>query len=202
MNFKAIENFFIDTVETVVIALSIFVVIYLLAFQPHEIKGQSMNGIAGFHDGQYLLTDKLTYRFREPQRGEVIVFKYPLNKSIDYIKRVIGIPGDKIMLKQNKVYLYTPNCPEGVIIDQSEFLAPTVKTDPKTFLKEGVIVTIPEDNYFVMGDNRPHSSDSRTWGFVERKDIIGRSLVRYWPPNEIGLIQHPKIIPDECVGDR
>ncbi len=199
MDFEGIKNFLLDIIETVVIALSIFVVIYLLAFQPHEIKGQSMDGIAGFHDGQYLLTDKLTYRFREPERGEVIVFKYPLNESVDYIKRVIAIPGDKIMLKDNKIYLYTDECPEGVIVNESAYIAPTVQTNPKTFLKEGVLVRVPEDNYFVMGDNREHSSDSRAWGFVERDEIIGRSLFRYWPPNEIGLIDHPQTIPEKCM---
>lgn len=188
--FKSITNFFIDVLETVVIALSLFIIIYLLAFQPHEVNGQSMDGIDNFRNGQLILTDKLTYRFREPERGEVIVFKYPLDKSKDYIKRIIGLPGESIMLIDNQIYIYNNEFPEGKILDQSSFIGKDVLTQGRAFLDEGQKVKIPDDSYFVMGDNRPESSDSRTWGFVPEKNIIGRSYFRYWPPNQIGLIKH------------
>ena len=194
---RQLENFVIDVLETVIIALSIFAVIYLFAFQPHEVNGQSMDGAGKFHDGQYILTDKLTYKFREPERGEVIVFKYPLDETYDYIKRVIGLPGEEIMLKENKIYIYNSEHPEGFSIKESEYLAQTVITSGRAFLEEGVTIKIPEDNYFVMGDNRPQSADSRTWGFVPKKDIIGRSLFRYWPPNEMGIIKSPQNIESE-----
>ncbi|PIR42324.1 signal peptidase I [candidate division WWE3 bacterium CG_4_9_14_0_2_um_filter_35_11] len=187
---KSVSEFVVDVLETAVIALSIFIIIYLLAFQPHEVNGQSMDGIDNFHNGQLILTDKLSYRFKEPQRGEVIVFKYPLNKSYDYIKRIIGLPGESIMLVDNQIYIYNSEFPEGKIIDESLYIGENVLTQGRAFLEEAQKITISDDSYFVMGDNRPESSDSRTWGFVPRKNIIGRSYFRYWPPNQIGLIKH------------
>lgn len=185
-----ITGFIVETVETIVIALSIFVVVYLFAFQPHEVQGQSMDGIDGFHNGQYILTDKITFRFREPRRGDVIVFKYPLNKQYDYIKRVIAVPGEEIELRDNRIVIYNKNIPEGFTLDESKYLGSDVVTEPKAFLKDGLKLTVPDDKFIAMGDNRTQSSDSRSWGFVPRDDIIGRSFFRYWPPNEIGLIKH------------
>jgi len=152
-----------------------------------------MDGLDNFHDGQYILTDKLTYRFRNPERGDVVVFKYPLNPAYDYIKRIIGLPGESIELKNNTIYIYNNENPDGYIIDQSAFIDSDVLTEGRNFLQGGEKVDIPEDMYFVMGDNRSQSSDSRTWGFVPKEDLIGRSLFRYWPPNEMGIIKHPKI---------
>lgn len=180
--------------ETVIIALSIFAVIYLFAFQPHEVNGQSMDGIGKFHTGQYILTDKLTYKFREPHRGEVIVFKYPLDERYDYIKRIIGLPGEQIMLKDSKIYIFNSEHPNGFPLTEDEYIADTIITSGRTFLEENSKITIPKDNYFVMGDNRPQSADSRTWGFVPKNEIIGRSFFRYWPPHEMGLIRNPKSI--------
>ncbi len=188
---KQLESFIIDVLETVIIALSIFAVIYLFAFQPHEVVGSSMDGIANFHQGQYILTDKLTYKFREPHRGEIIVFKYPLKKNSDYIKRIIALPNEDIMLKNNKIYIFNEENPEGMVLDEGEYLSSKVITESKAFLKEGEKITIPENSYIVMGDNRPDSSDSRTWGFVPKNDIVGRSYFRYWPTNEIGIIKLP-----------
>lgn len=151
-----------------------------------------MDGIGEFRDGQYILTDKLTYKFREPQRGEVVVFKYPLDERYDYIKRIVGLPGEQIMLQDNKIYIYNSEHPDGFVINEDEYLADTVITSGRAFLEEGVKITIPADNYFVMGDNRPQSADSRTWGYVPKHEIIGRSLFRYWPPHEMGLIHSPE----------
>ncbi len=190
---KAIGAFLIDIIETVVFALSIFVIVYLLAFQPHEVKGQSMDGIGGFHDGQYILTDKITYRLRPPKRGEVIVFKYPQNRNLDYIKRIIAIPGDEIIIKDNKINLYKDGSDIPVIIDESSYIDNDTLTEGKNYLKEGQRLKLNENEYFVMGDNRDESYDSRSWGVVNKSDIIGRSFFRYWPPNEIGLIKNPDL---------
>lgn len=191
---KQLENFVIDVLETVIIALTIFAVIYLFAFQPHEVNGESMDGVGKFHNGQYILTDKVTYKLREPVRGEVIVFKYPLDETYDYIKRIIGLPGEEIMLKENKIYIFNKEHPEGFIVNEEEYLGNTVVTSGRAFLEEGERIKIPEGSYFVMGDNRPQSADSRTWGFVPKNEIIGRSLFRYWPPSEMGLIHNPENI--------
>ncbi len=182
----------IEVVETIVVALAILAVVYLLAFQPHEVSGESMNGIGSFHDGQYILTDKITYKLREPRRGEVVVFKYPLNTSYDYIKRVIGLPGETIRIQDNQVIIINDENPNGFILEENEYLASEVPTTGRSFAEENEEIKIPEGHYFVMGDNRPESSDSRTWGFVPENDIIGKSFFRYWPPNEAGLIHNPQ----------
>lgn len=192
MNFLgALGVIFIDIIETIVIALSIFVIIYLIAFQPHEVNGESMTGIGKFHNGQYILTDKFTYKLREPKRGEVVVFQYPLDKNYDYIKRIIALPGEKVMLSANRIYIYNAEHPSGFILDESAYISEDILTQPRQFLKENEILSIPKDYYFVMGDNRPHSSDSRAWGVVPKNLIIGKSFLRYWPANEFGLIINP-----------
>lgn len=189
---KVVLSWIMDILETVVIALAFGMITYLFIFQPHEVIGSSMDGNAKIHEGQFILTDKLTYRFFKPERGTVIVFKYPLDTKYDYIKRIIGLPGEAIMIKDSKVHIYDDQNPNGYVLDESKYLAKTVNTEGRTFLKEGEIVQIPANNYVVLGDNREDSSDSRTWGFVPKEDIIGRSLLRYWPPEEIGVLQTPK----------
>jgi len=182
---KRIWLFFLDFVETIVIALAIFVVVYQFLFQPHQVKGSSMDD--NFHDGEYLLTDKVSYRFGSPQRDDVIVFKAPQNEDFDYIKRIIGMPGDQVMVDNNRVFV------NGVILDESGYLASTVVTRPGLFLKEDLPVTVPPTAYFVMGDNRSNSSDSRDWGFVPATNIVGKAWVKYWPINQFGVIKkYPK----------
>lgn len=176
---------FLDFIETIVIALAIFVVVYRFLFQPHQVKGNSMYD--NFHDGEYLLTDKVAFRFREPKRGEVIVFKAPQNEEYDYIKRIIGLPGDKIKVAQGQIYL------NGESLNEAGYLDPRIKTNPGHFAKEGQTLTVSSQEYFVVGDNRNNSSDSREWGLVPKNNIVGRAWFRYWPINQIGLIDlYPK----------
>ncbi len=134
-----------------------------------------------FHDGEYILTNKFEYRFQNPHRGDVIVFKSPQNPDIDFIKRVIGLPSERLKLMNSHYYI------NGVLLDEP-YLAPTLYTYNGAFLKEGVEITLPENHYFVSGDNRPRSSDSREWGPIDRSLIIGKSQLRYWPPPRVGLI--------------
>ncbi|MCS7092262.1 MAG: signal peptidase I [Patescibacteria group bacterium] len=168
-----------DLLEVLVFAIAIFLFVYLLVMQPHRIKGTSME--PNFHDGEYLLSDKLTYRFKEPQRGEVIVFKAPGSNGEEFIKRIIGLPGEEIGLKDGK---YTIN---GKALNES-YLPSDLVTNGGNFLSEGETALIPENHYFVSGDNRPLSSDSRTWGFVEKGKITGRAWLIYWPPESFGII--------------
>ena len=176
---KSIINFFMDFLETIVVALSVFVVVYLFLVQPHEVKGSSME--PNFHDSEYILTDKISYRFVEPKRGDVIIFKAPRNPDVDYIKRVIGLPGDKVKVEAGYVYVNGKKLNEYYLKDNTLLFA-------GSFMQEGVEITVPDGQYFVMGDNRPHSSDSREFGTIEQKSIIGRAVVRYWPIPEIGVI--------------
>lgn len=178
---RTITHFFFDTVETLVVALSIFVVVYLFVAQPHEVKGSSME--PSFYSNEYILTDKLSYKFRSPERGDVIVFKSPTNPDLDYIKRVIGLPGDKVKVEKGYVYVNGLELQEPYLKDQT-FLSPS------NMLKEGVEITVPEGFYFAMGDNRPNSSDSREFGPISGKSIVGRAIFRYWPISELGLVSH------------
>ncbi len=138
-----------------------------------------------FFDRQYILTNIITLRFGRPKHGDVIVFKAPNDPEKDYIKRVIGVPGDTVMVRNGDVYV------NDRILDQSSYLKPTVKTYGGAFLKEGVAVGVPPDYFFVLGDNRPGSSDSREWGFVPIKSIIGKSFFVYWPLNKMEIVKNP-----------
>lgn len=177
---KKIGSFFLDIIQTVVVALSIFVIVYLFLFQPHQVKGNSM--YPNFLNGEYLLTDKITYRLQEPKRGEVIVFVAPKNEDYEYIKRIIGLPGESIKIEEGVVFI------DGKKLEE-KYLPEDVKTRSGSFLKEGQTFSIPEeDQYFVIGDNRDHSSDSREWGTVPRENIIGRAWLCYWPFGKLGLV--------------
>lgn len=177
--FKKVVGIFFDTIESIVVALSIFVVIYLFLVQPHKVIGASMD--TTFHDGEYILTDKISYRFHLPKKGDVIVFKAPRNPDFDYIKRIIAIPSDTVSIKDGYVYVNEQQLNENYIKSETIIL-------PGQYLKEGQELKLGEDEYFVLGDNRSHSSDSRQWGTVPRKDIIGKAFFRYWPLSKFGFI--------------
>ena len=138
-----------------------------------------------FHNKEYILTNLITLRFENPHKGDVIVFKAPTDKEKDFIKRVIGTEGDSIAIKDGLVYV------NGAKLDESEYLSSDVKTYGGSFLREDQPVTVPIGEYFVMGDNRPYSSDSREWGFLKQKDIIGKSFFVYWPINTMRPIENP-----------
>ncbi|HUW21969.1 MAG TPA: signal peptidase I [Candidatus Bathyarchaeia archaeon] len=176
---KKVGAFFLDIIETGVIALSIFIVVYLFVMQPHEVKGNSM--FPSFEHGEFLLTDKISYRLNQPQRGDVIVFRAPLNTQFDYIKRIIGLPRETVMVKDGYIYIQNQK------VDEIYLPEDTVIRAGNAF-SEGKPVTIPEGQYFVMGDNRAHSSDSRDWGTVPRDNIVGRVWFRYWPFDRFGKI--------------
>lgn len=138
-----------------------------------------------FHDKEYVLTNLITLRFGQPTRGDVIVFKAPPDPDKDFIKRVIGLPGDTVMVKDGQVYV------NGQLYDESSYLNSDVKTYGGAFLRDGDTITVPSGEYFVMGDNRPYSSDSREWGFVPAGNLIGKSFLIYWPMNEVRIIENP-----------
>lgn len=178
--FKRVGSFFLDIIEVVVIALAIFVLVYLFLFQPHQVRGNSM--YPNFHDGEYLLTDKISYRFGLPKRGDVIIFKAPKNEEYEYIKRIVGLPEEKIKISEGKIF----------INDQAinEFYLPQeFQTRAGTFFPENQTIAVTENEYFVLGDNRSHSSDSRDWGPVPKENIVGKAWLRYWPLAKIGLIK-------------
>lgn len=179
---KRFYFFVSDFLVTLAIAGAIFVFVYFALFRPYQVKGKSM--YPTFIDGQYVLTDVLTRHFMEFSRGDVVVFQSPVEEDKDFIKRVIGLPGDNVSLKNGKFIV------NGQVLDEQEYLGPQVVTSEGNFLGEGQTVTVPQGEYFVSGDNRPASSDSRDWGFVTQGEIIGRSLVVYWPFPDFWIVEH------------
>lgn len=187
--FKAIGGFFLDIFEVFIMAAAMFVISYLFFFQPHQVNGSSM--FPNFHDKELVLTDKFFYKkFHEPQRGEVIIFKYPKNEELEYIKRLIALPGEKVAVKGGKIYIYNTEHPEGFSLNEPYIPEENVIL-PKTFIGE-TPVEVPENMYVMIGDNRPVSSDSREWGFVPEENIVGKALVRYWPVNTFTVIKTPE----------
>ncbi len=160
-----------ELIETLLLTLVIFLLIRF-AVQNFRIEGFSME--PNFHDGQFLLVNKLIYALQPPQRGDVIIFRYPNNPSRDFIKRIIGLPGDKVEVVDGRVLINNEALPETYPLNEGSY-------------SYGPVV-VGADEYFVLGDNRNNSSDSHSWGMLPAKDIIGKAWVSYWPPQMIGLV--------------
>ncbi len=175
--------FTLDLLQTVLLAASIFLVIYIFLFRPFQVSGDSM--YPTFKNGEYILTNLLAVRTNGIHRGDVIVFIAPPDREKDFIKRVIGIPGDSVLLKGGFVYL------NGNKLNESVYLGSDVRTYGGSFLKDNQPYTVPDGNYIVFGDNRPFSSDSREWGLLPKNMIIGKSFFVYWPVNHTRLIHNP-----------
>lgn len=175
--------FLLDAVQTLLVAAAVFLVIYMFLFRPFEVNGESMH--PNFLDREYVLTNLVALRLGNPKLGDVIVFKAPPDPEKDYIKRVIGVAGDSVMVKDGDVYL------NNQLLDENAFLKSDVKTYSGAFLKEGVPIIVPSGEFFVMGDNRPYSSDSREWGFVKQDELIGESFLVYWPISDIRFVSNP-----------
>lgn len=183
--FRAIANFVLDIFETLVIALSIFLVVYLFLLQPHQVNGKSME--PNFQTGDYVLTDKISYRFGTPQRGDVVVFHAPASANCpqgtgcDFIKRVIALPNETVEVRNGQFYINSSPLNE-------DYIPSTTTTEAGQFIRNNS-VTLKSDEYFVIGDNRPYSSDSRAWGPIDKSMIVGKAFFRYWPPESMGTIK-------------
>lgn len=183
------SNVFIDLLQTVVVALSICVVIYLFVATPNEVHGQSMDPT--FYDGELLLTNKIIQLLggtklkslvSDYKRGDVVIFRHTISQE-DYIKRIIGIPGDSVMIKDGYVYI------NDIKLDEA-YLPEGRLTNEGNFIQEGLKVQVPEGEYIVFGDNRGNSTDSRSGlvGTVKRNLLKGRVFFRYWPLDRFGVI--------------
>ncbi|OGH23372.1 MAG: signal peptidase I [Candidatus Levybacteria bacterium RIFCSPHIGHO2_01_FULL_42_15] len=180
---KKIYGFLIDTAQTVLLAATVFLITYIFLLRPFQVSGQSM--YPTFYDKEYVLTDLITIKFYPPQRGDVVVFKSPTDPDKDFIKRIIGVPSDTVALKDGNVYVNEKELDEGSYVSQE------LKTYGGSFLGDNETIKVSEGEYFVSGDNRSHSSDSREFGTIKQKDIIGKSFFVYWPPNKIRGIKNP-----------
>ncbi len=179
---KKIFDFFWELIKITIIALIIVFPIRYFIFQPFLVWGESME--PSFETGDYLIVDEISYRFREPKRGEVIVFNNPYNPSQRFIKRIIGLPGEKVKLKEGKIII--SNKKGEFVLDESSYLPVSIKTTPKMFDE----ITLRENEYFVLGDNREVSVDSRNFGPLPRKNIIGRVIIRAWPFNKLSIFEN------------
>jgi len=171
-----------EILEVVVISLLIVVPIRYFLVQPFFVKGASME--PNFKDGEYLIVDEISYRLGEPKRGDVIVFKYPLDPSQYYIKRIVGLPKETVEIKDGKITIFNNLYPDGLILNEA-YLPQGLATNSNAEARLG------SKEYFVLGDNRTSSFDSRRWGTLSRENIIGRAALRAWPFASAQLIFAP-----------
>jgi signal peptidase I len=163
----------VEIIETLAITLLLFFAARA-SVQPFTVQGQSMEPT--LHNHEYILVEKVSYWFRSPERGDIVVFKYPGDPSVDYIKRVIGLPGDHVVVQSAHVYV------NGHQLTEPYIAAPPDYTDNKT---------VPKGYLYVLGDNRQNSSDSHAWGLLPRGNIIGRAMVSYWPLSDLSFLHQP-----------
>lgn len=174
-------NFIWEILKIVIISLAIIVPIRYFLIQPFFVQGASME--PNFLDGDYLIIDEISYRFDKPERGDIIIFRYPLDPAQFFIKRIIGLPGETIRITDGEIIIYNKEAaPEGMILDESKYL-------DNIYTPGNVEVSLKDSEYFVLGDNRRASSDSRKWGAVPKKFIIGEAWLRAWPINRLGALK-------------
>jgi signal peptidase I len=183
------ENTFLEIIRFSIIALLIVVPIRMFIAQPFIVSGASMADT--FHTGEYLIVDQLTYHFNQPSRGDVVIFRYPRDPSKFFIKRIIGLPGDTIIIEDAKVTIINEEHPQGMTLDE-----PYIRSmRPANRLEE----TLGDREYFVMGDNRDESSDSRMWGVLQEERIIGRAFLRLFPFDTVSVMPGATENTDEAL---
>ena len=186
MKLQEVLDFLLDSLKILIIALIIVIPIRTFLFQPFIVKGSSME--PNYHSGDYLIIDELSYRLRDPQRGEVVVFRYPRNPQEYFIKRIIGLPGEEIQIRDGQVVIYNEQNQNGFFINEA-------------FLEEGMFtysanqdrISLAVDEYYVLGDNRSASLDSRSFGPLKKQFITGRVFFRGWPFDRVQVF---KQLPD------
>jgi len=182
----SVGSFLWELARIIIIAFVIMIGFRFFVAEPFIVSGSSM--VPNFHNREYLIVNKISYRFHEPQRGDVIVFHYPKDTTQFFIKRVIGLPGEKVKIADGKVYIYNAQHPDG-----SALTEPYLSNQDITFGNDQ-IVTLGSDEYFVLGDNRLASSDSRVWGILPKHDIVGSVLLRVFPLNTFGEPKFPAAV--------
>ena len=179
----SVGAFLFDLVKILIIALVIIIPFRMFVAEPFVVSGSSM--LPNYHDKDYLIVDRISYRSRPPARGDVIVLKYPKDTSQFFIKRIIGLPGEKIRFAEGHVYIINAEHPDGWQLNE-----PYLPSQVETFSSPETI-TLGSGEYYVLGDNRTASSDSRVWGILPANDIVGRVWLRVFPLSRFLLIKTP-----------
>lgn len=177
-----IQWFWREWGEPLVVAAVIALIIRTFALGPYKIPTGSMRPT--LLEGDRIFVDKVTYRFREPERGDIIVFKYPEDPKKDFVKRLIAFGGEEVMIRDGDVYVNGEKL-ESLMEGPTPYYYNTNDWD---YGKEGQVIRVPQDSFFVLGDNSRHSSDSRKWGFVPKSYLVGRAFFIWWPLERIGLL--------------
>lgn len=179
-------KFFYELLKLVLIVIILAASIRYLLISPYQVDGSSMHPT--LTDKDYLLVEKFNYIFQKPNRSDIIVFRYPLNPSINYVKRIIGLPNEKVTIKSGRVFITNSQYPSGYEI-QEGYLASGTKTAVAGDESEKSW-SVNAGEYFVMGDNRSHSDDSRSWGIVPVENILGKVWVEIYPVSHFGIVEH------------
>jgi signal peptidase I len=175
-------DFSLEIIKIIIISLAIIIPVRYFLIQPFYVKGASME--PNFYNHEYLIIDEISYRFNLPARGDIVVFRPPHDKTGDFfIKRIIGLPQERIVIKNGKIKIYNQDYPDGIILDESLYLDLGLSTFGE------INQTLGSDEYFVLGDNRSASLDSRTFGPVKRESIVGKVWLRGWPFARITLFK-------------
>lgn len=182
---KTFGEFIIEIIKVVIISLAIIIPVRYFLIQPFYVKGASME--PNFHDHEYLIIDEISYRLNSPERGDIIIFRYPKDPSQYFIKRIIGLPGETIKIKDNKIYIKNDGLADFIELDESEYLP----GDIGTFNYGRSEYVLETDEFFVMGDNREQSLDSRRFGPVDQRLIIGKAWIRGWPFDKVTIFKNP-----------
>lgn len=180
---KAALGFLFELIQVMAISLAIIIPVRYFLIQPFYVKGASME--PNFFDHEYLIIDELSYRFHQPERGDIVVFRYPNDPKQFFIKRVIGLPGETVDIAGGQIKIFNTKEPNGVVLDEKTYLDQDFTATTRT-------VTLKNDEFFVLGDNRAASLDSRYFGPVKQSFVVGRVWLRGWPFDRWKIFQDPQ----------
>lgn len=181
--FKEMKRITLELLETLICSLVVILVLYMWVALPEQVWGQSME--PNFYSGERVLVEKVTKHFEDFKRGDVVVLHPPSNDSIDYIKRIVAMPGEMVKISDCKVYIFK----DGKTYQLEEpYLNEDTCTRAGSIAKEGRFLKVEDNTYFVLGDNRSNSADSRFFGLVDRDRILGKAVFRFWPLNKMSFL--------------
>lgn len=181
---SAVLAFIFELIQVAAVSLAIIIPVRYFLIQPFYVKGASME--PSFYDHEYLIIDEVSYRFNEPKRGDIVVFRYSADPKQFFIKRIIGLPGETVEAGESGVKVFNDQFPNGMMIDESSYLSEG--TVPSSIYK---LVSLKAGEYFVLGDNRGSSLDSRFFGAIKRSDIVGKVWLRGWPFDRWKIFDRP-----------